>query len=75
MIDVWAELDKRLADESETPAALAKRGECVYHPGKKVSGGKSPPSRAARKLGLCARCHYDTATRRKRKRELEGAEA
>ena len=44
-------------------------------PGKSVSGGKSPPSRAARKLGLCARCHNDTATRRKRRLELAGVEA
>ena len=75
MIDVWAELEKRLKDKPVTPATLAERGECVYHPGKPVSGGKSPPSVAARKLGLCARCHYDTATRRRRRLEMKGATA
>lgn len=71
-MSIWDELDKRL---NEKPAQPVKLGECVYHPGKSVSGGKSPPSRAARKLGLCARCHNDTATRRKRRLELAGVEA
>lgn len=83
MSDIWAELDKRLNEEP--PQRVRRRrvkregpskpGECVYCPGKPVSGGNSKPSIAARKLGLCSICHNDTQTRRKRRRELAGVEA